>query len=570
MPAIENLQHALPVYVNVYIAIFRYVAPVLAAIILFRAVWPLIRFRQEPEIWAWLCFPDGHKEPITHWENVIGRHKSSDVVIDLATVSRSHAVLTRYDDGSWSISEVEDAGGVLVNGKKVSIRALKKGDIITIGGLEMQLQPISQKQEKHLARLRTRASSFPTSIANILMLSVFQILTCIGFLMTGSDEQGRSYLLGFGIILISQWALFLFYVLINRPAFEVETIAFFLCTMGMAAICTVVPGEALKQAISMVLGIAVFLTVGWALRDLERAKMMRYIAAVAGVGLLLATLLFGRNINGAKNWIIIGGMSIQPSELAKVCFVFVGASTLDLIMTKRNLIMFIGYSVIVCGCLALMSDFGGALIFFCAFLITAYMRSGSVGTIALACSSLVIAGVGVLRFAPHALGRFANWRHIWEHPLDGGYQQTQALICMASGGMVGLGINQGWMKNLFASESDVVIATIGEEWGLFMVILLIAGIAGLGIFSMRCSTMGRSTFYSIGSCTAATILVVQVILNALGTVDVVPLTGVTFPFLSNGGSSMICAWGLLGFIKAADTRQNASFAVKRNRGEPDE
>ncbi len=570
MPVIENIQNALPVYVNVYIAIFRYVAPVLAAIILLRTVLPLIRFRQEPEIWAWLCFPDGHKEPITHWENVIGRHKNSDVIIDLATVSRSHAVLTRYDDGSWSISRAEGAGEVTVNGKRISIRALHKGDVISLGGIDMELQPISKKEEKHLAHLRTRASSFFTGIANVMLLSVFQILTCIGFLMTGEPEQGRSYLLGFGVILLSQWLLFLFYALINRPAFEIETIAFFLCTMGMAAICTVVPGEAFKQAISMVLGIGVFLTVGWALRDLERAKLMRYLAAVAGIGLLLATLVFGRTINGAKNWIIIGGLSVQPSELAKICFVFVGASSLDLIMTKRNLIVFIGYSVIVCGCLALMSDFGGALIYFCAFLITAYMRSGSVGTIALACTGVGFAGVGVLRFAPHALGRFANWRHIWEHPLDGGYQQTQALICMASGGMLGLGINQGWMKNLFAAESDVVIATVGEEWGLIMVVLLVLGIAGLGIFSMRCSTMGRSTFYSIGSCTAATILVVQVILNALGTVDVVPLTGVTFPFLSNGGSSMICSWGLLGFIKAADTRQNASFAVKRNRGDMDE
>ncbi len=570
MPVIENLQNALPVYVNVYLAVFRYVAPVLAAIIVLRAVLPLIRFRQEPEIWAWLCFPDGHKEPITHWENVIGRHKRSDVIIDLATVSRSHAVLTRYDDGSWSISEVEGAGDVLVNGKKVSLRALKKGDIITIGGLEMELQPISRKEEKHLAHLRTKASSFTTGIANVLLLSVFQVLTCIGFLMTGDTALGQSYLLGFGIILVSQWVLFLFYVIINRPAFEMETIAFFLCTMGMAAICTVVPGEALKQAISMVLGIAVFLAVGWALRDLERAKFMRYMAAVAGIGLLLATLVFGSTINGAKNWIIIGGLSVQPSELAKVCFVFVGASSLDLIMTKRNLIVFIGYSVIVCGCLALMSDFGGALIYFCAFLITAYMRSGSVGTIALACTSVGFAGVGVLKFAPHALGRFANWRHIWEHPLDGGYQQTQALIGMASGGLLGLGVGQGWLRNLFASESDVVIATVGEEWGLIIVVLLVLGIAGLGIFSMRCAAMGRSTFYSIGSCTAATILVVQVILNALGTVDVVPLTGVTFPFLSNGGSSMICSWGLLGFIKAADTRQNASFAVKRNRGDMDE
>lgn len=77
-------------------------------------------------------------------------------------------------------------------------------------------------------------------------------------------------------------------------------------------------------------------------------------------------------------------MSLQPSELSKVCFVFAGASTMDRIMTKRNLILFIVYSVMICGLLALMNDFGTALIFFCAFLVIAYLRSGSVGTVALA------------------------------------------------------------------------------------------------------------------------------------------------------------------------------------------
>jgi cell division protein FtsW (lipid II flippase) len=79
---------------------------------------------------------------------------------------------------------------------------------------------------------------------------------------------------------------------------------------------------------------------------------------------------------------------------------------------------------------------------------------------------------------------------------------------------------------------------------------------------MRSAAVARSSFYTIGSCTAASVMLVQVILNVLGTVDVLPLTGVTFPFVSNGGSSMICSWGLLAFIKAADTRQNASFAVR--------
>ena len=562
---IAVLQSAQATYSNVLVAVLRYLAPVLALILMLRCIKPLITFRREPEIWAWLCLTDGKKLPITHWENMIGRSKRSDIVIDFPTVSRTHAVLTRYDDGSWTITDADSSGGILVNGKKVHICALQPEDVICVGGVEMTLQPISRRQEQRLAQLRTKASSFLSSLGNVLLLTLFQLLTCLAFLFSVPADAATPVLLGFGGIMLCQWMLLLFYACIRRTSFEVESVAFFLCTMGMAAIAATAPAEALKQLIAMGLGLFTFLMAGWCLRDLERAKKMRYLAAVAGIGFLVITLLFGTEYYGAKNWLVIGGFSIQPSELTKVCYVFIGASAMDRLIKKRNLILFIAYSVMICGCLALMNDFGTALIFFCAFLVSAYLRSGSIGTIALAVTALGFAGVVALKIAPHALQRFASWRHIWEVPLDGGYQQTRALMCMASGGLLGLGAGRGWMKNVFAADSDVVIATIGEEWGMIMVVLLILSVVALGIFAVRSAAVGRSSFYTIGACTAAGIMLVQVLLNALGTVDVVPLTGVTFPFLSNGGSSMICSWGLLAFIKAADTRQNASFAVRINK-----
>jgi len=549
-------------YLYVYIGFLRYAAPVLTLLLLFRCIRPLLTFRKEPEIWAWLMLSDGKKIPITHWENIIGRHKKSDVVIDFPTVSRNHGVLTRYDDGSWTISDTDSSGGIRVNGEEITICALQPEDVIDIGGVEMMLIPISRRQEERLAELRTKGSTFAYSFCNVLLLTVFQLLCAVGFLLSTDPEYTQSVLIGFGGIAACQWLLLLFYACIRRTSFEVETIAFFLCTMGMCAIATVVPGEAMKQLIAMVMGVFLFLMLGWCLRDLERAKKIRYLAGVAGIGFLLITLVFGQEIYGAKNWLQIGPMSLQPSELSKVCFVFIGASTMDRLLRKKNLILFIAYSVTICGCLALMNDFGTALIFFVAFLVIAYMRSGSVGTIGLAVTALGFAGVVALKIAPHALRRFASWRHIWEVPLDAGYQQTRSLMCMASGGLLGIGVNQGYMENIFAADSDVVVATICEEWGLIIFVLMVLSIVALGLFAVRSASVGRSSFYVIGSCTAAGILLTQVILNALGTVDVVPLTGVTFPFVSNGGSSMLGAWGLLAFVKAADTRQNASFAVR--------
>lgn len=559
---LQSLAQAKDTYVEVYIGLLRYAVPILALLLLLRCLKPLLRFKREPEIWAWLYLNDGTKYAITHWENVIGRHKSSDVCIDFPTVSRNHAVLTRYDDGSWTITDAGSKSGVLVNNRPVQICALDPEDIITIGGIDMSLTPITAKQEQLMAKLRTKAGSGFDSIANLLLLTLMQCMICLGYLLGGKVEHFQHIIGGFGGIVLCQWTLLIFYALIRRSAFELETVAFFLCTMGMAVISSVAPTETTKQLFAVVLGIATYMVVGWSLRDLERAKRFRYLATALGVGFLVITLLFGEEQHGAKAWLVIKNMTLQPSELSKVCFVYAGASTMDRLMNKRNLILFIGYSILICGCLALMNDFGTALIFFVAFLIIAYMRSGSVGTIALACTSLGFAGVLALKIAPHALRRFTIWRHIWEDPYNLGFQQTRAIMCLASGGLFGLGAGRGLLKNVFAADSDLAFAAVAEEWGLILACMTVICVVALALFSIRTAMLARSSFYTIGACTAVAIMLTQTILNGLGTLDVLPLTGVTFPFLSNGGSSMIGAWGLLAFIKAADTRQNASFAVR--------
>lgn len=562
---LENMAAADPAFWNVYTAIARYAVPILVGLLLLRCTLPLLTCRKEPEIWGWLVLPDQRRLKLTHWENVIGRSKRSDVIIDLATVSRTHAVLTRYDDGSWTVADAGSGSGTRVNGKRIRICALEPGDVITVGGLDMTLLPISRQQEIKLARLRAKVGRPFASIANVLLLTALQFILCLGYLLNGDADSSGTVLVGFLGIIASQWVLLSFYLFIRKPAFELETLAFFLCSVGMAAIAAVKPGEAVKQLIAMILGLGLYLAVGWSLRDLERAKKMRRLAAVVGIGLLVITLLFGKEYHGAKNWLSIAGMSFQPSELSKVCFVYVGASAMDRIVTRRNLILFILYSVLICGCLALMNDFGTALIFFVAFLVIAYMRSGNVGTLALACTGLGFAGVIALKIAPHALTRFTTWRHIWEDPLDTGYQQTRALMCIASGGLFGLGAGQGWLKNMFAADCDIVFATVSEEWGLVMALLTVVCIIVIGLFAFRFAAMQRSSFFAIAGCTAAAILVVQTMFNVLGTLDVLPLTGVTFPFVSNGGSSMMGVWGLLAFVKATDTRQGASFAVRQSR-----
>ena len=541
-----------------------YLFPVLALGILIRCAVSLLTFRPEPEVWAWLTTPDGAHIPVTHWESLIGRGAGCDVQLGYPTVSRTHAVLTRYDDGSWTISDAHSKSGVFVNGRQTALSALRFGDVITMGGVNFTLIPLTKEQERIQAGTRTRAGHAVHQVPTLLLLTLFQLLTAIQLILGGCDPALE--LTAFGGLIGLEWALYLALRAFRRTGFEAETLAFFLCTMGLAVVSSSAPESLIKELLAIVAGVCVFLVVCWSLRDLERAKTVRYLAAVAGIGLLAFNLLFGVEKFGARNWIQLGGVSFQPSEFVKVCFIYVGASTLSRLMAKRNIVLFIAYSAVICACLALMKDFGTAIIFFVAFLVIAFLRSGNFATIALAIAATGFAGVLVLRFLPHARNRFEAWGHVWDYALTTGYSQTRSMMCIASGGLFGLGPGKGWLKYVAASDTDLVFAFVSEEWGLIMAVLMVACIVILACFVVRSAPAGRSCFYTIGACAAVTVMVTQTILNVFGMADFLPLTGVTFPFVSNGGSSMVCVWGLLAFIKAADTRQNASVAIRVPHG----
>jgi len=541
-----------------------YLFPVLALGILIRCAVSLLTFRPEPEVWAWLTTPDGAHIPVTHWESLIGRGAGCDVQLGYPTVSRTHAVLTRYDDGSWTISDAHSKCGVFVNGRQTALSALRFGDVITMGGVNFTLIPLTKEQERIQAGTRTRAGHAVHQMPTLLLLTLFQLLTAIQLILGGCDPALE--LTAFGGLIGLEWALYLALRAFRRTGFEAETLAFFLCTMGLAVVSSSAPESLIKELLAIVAGVCVFLVVCWSLRDLERAKTVRYLAAVAGIGLLAFNLLFGVEKFGARNWIQLGGVSFQPSEFVKVCFIYVGASTLSRLMAKRNIVLFIAYSAVICACLALMKDFGTAIIFFVAFLVIAFLRSGNFATIALAIAATGFAGVLVLRFLPYARNRFEAWGHVWDYALTTGYSQTRSMMCIASGGLFGLGPGKGWLKYVAASDTDLVFAFVSEEWGLIMAVLMVACIVILACFVVRSAPAGRSCFYTIGACAAVTVMVTQTILNVFGMADFLPLTGVTFPFVSNGGSSMVCVWGLLAFIKAADTRQNASVAIRVPHG----
>ncbi|MDD4715638.1 MAG: FtsW/RodA/SpoVE family cell cycle protein [Oscillospiraceae bacterium] len=574
LKAIQQIGSAIPEWIVLLVSssgsvttVLRWVMPVLAFFILLQTARSMLVWKKEPEIWAYIDLPNGARLPISHWENTIGRSPSSDIVLNYPTVSRSHAVLVRADDGSWTITDVGSKGGIVVNKRPVEGKSpVYPGDIISLAGVEIALLPIEVEQEQQEDdESSLRKPGKPGRV--LFLVTLFQLLTAMQLCTFASEENKTTIIMAFAGLAAFMWLYFIFMRALQRTGFEVETIAFFLTTLGFSVVASAAPGELGKMFFVTIMAVLIFVLLGWFLRDLERAKKARWFMGGAALMLLAANLLLGKIVYGAQNWIYIGAFSFQPSELVKIAFIYAGTATLDRLLAKRNLTMFILFSGACIGTLALLGDFGTASIFFVAFVVIAFMRSGDLATISLICAGTGFAGMLAVRFKPYIAKRFSAWGHVWAYASTTGYQQTRTLMYAASGGLLGLGAGNGLLKHISAADTDLVFGILCEEWGLIVAIIAVCSLVCLAIFTVRCASVGRSSFYVIAACASMSMLLFQTALNVFGSIDFLPLTGVTFPFVSNGGSSMLASWGLLAFVKAADTRKNASFAIKRPKEE---
>jgi len=541
-----------------------YIQAALAVWVLLRCGRSMLREKYEPEAWAYLDTAEGERCALHHWECVLGRSGASDVVLSDKSVDRSHAALLRQDRGGWQITDLDSRTGTRVNGETVDgSRSVKDGDRLSLGQVSLVFHELSDDQRRALQRYRAEPGRRVSPGATLVLLSVLQgflLLQSVSYAETAHKEL---IFLAFGILMALEWTCYFVERAMTVKGFEPEILAFFLTGVGVAVTASSQPEEMVKASFLIVGGLALFFLLGWWLRDMRRIRGLRWPMGVLALGLLGLNLLLSEEIFGAKNWITVAGHSLQPSEFVKIAYVFAGAATLDRLLRRRNLLLFIVFSATCVGALALMGDFGTALVFFVCFLVISYMRSGSFATIALAVSGAGVAGILVLAVKPYVAQRFATWGQAWADPLGGGYQQVRAMSAAASGGLFGHGAGNGWLQSIVAADTDLVFGVVCEELGLIPALCCILSVLLLGFFVLRNAAAGRSAFYVIAACAAVSILMVQMALNVFGSLDILPFTGVTFPFVSKGGSSLISCWGMLAYVKAADTRRNASFALGR-------
>ncbi|MBR5230355.1 MAG: FtsW/RodA/SpoVE family cell cycle protein [Firmicutes bacterium] len=553
----------------VFTMIVRWIFVVLAGYILASCIISLVRAKNPAEVWAYVTATTYEETgdgvfnpassisvPVTHWENVIGRAGNCDIRVNDKTLSRNHGILMRNTSGRWIYRDLGSKNGTYLDDLKISKEGemgppikLEYGDVLRTGLTEFMLLPISLEEKNNNQAMRKSDTKVMSAGPTLAAITLFQILTIFQLWISMGAEYLDQIVFAIGGFCVLMWLYTGVLKTVGRTGFEIECIAFFLSTLSMAVVASSAPTALFKQFVAVCLGVVIMFVMCVILRNLEISKTLRWLLMAVSVVLLLANLAFGTIGFGAKNWIEIGSFSFQPSELVKVAFIWIGAASLDELFQKKNLWVFMGFSAFCLGCLGIMGDFGTAIIFFVTFLIISFLRSGDFSKLFLMGGAAAAAGFMVIRFKPYVAQRFATWGKAWSPELinGAGYQQTRTMSAAAGGGFAGVGAGNGWLQQVAAADTDMVFGMLVEEWGLIIALLAVLSIVTLALFAVRSIMAGRSAYYTIAACGAMSMFVFQTMLNVFGSLDMMPFTGVTFPFISNGGNKYAGVLGLAGF-----------------------
>lgn len=320
------------------------------------------------------------------------------------------------------------------------------------------------------------------------------------------------------------------------------------------------------QLIWMTLGVLLFITILVGLRDHRRLQAFTYTSGLAAIVLLLLPLApgIGTRINGARIWIHVGPMSFQPGEVAKVLLVIAFAGYLvvhrDALALAGRRVLFVDLPrgrdlgpivamwALSLAVLVFQNDLGSSLLFFGLFLVMLYVATERPGWL-LVGSILFVAGAYLsYLFVGHVQDRVTLWQDPFKYATGTGYQVVQGFYGMAWGGLTGRGLGLGSPQITPFSYSDFIAASVGEELGLTGLIAVILLYALLVERGLRTALISRDNFGKLMASGLAVTLALQVFVVIGGVIGLIPLTGLTTPFLSYGGSSLVANWAIVALL----------------------
>ena len=323
----------------------------------------------------------------------------------------------------------------------------------------------------------------------------------------------------------------------------------FLCALGVLVLYATKPAAAYRQLLYYGVGlIAMVLCIGM-LRVIRSWRTPAMLLIPLSLAALLLPLAIGRETNGATNWIYIGSFSLQPSELVKLSLLIV----LGWCMSRHQFFTWLFFAVACLGILMLQQDLGTALLYYGVTLLLYYASTGSLLMTGLGVAGGAGAAVLGYKMFAHVKKRVAIWLNPWAVYDGAGYQIVQGLMALASGGWVGVGLGLGSPTSIPVYETDFIFAVICEQFGLVFglcVLMMYAALVWRGVTIARAA---RRSFHALVAMGASLMLGLQTFVIIGGVIKLIPLTGVTLPFVSSGGSSLVSSMCLVGLLQGVDS-----------------
>ena len=415
---------------------------------------------------------------------------------------------------------------------------------------------------------RERRRDPARALVSVMMLFFFSAFLLISL-------QGELQWQGFALAAVVPMLIYISTLWLPRffPADKLLlAIANFLCALGVLVLYSTDRGagtsRGMQQAMYYGVGIVAMLTCIMIIRYIRRWKFLMKVVMLGAGALMVLPLAIGTEQNGATNWIVIGGTSLQPSEMVKIALLLIQGWY----MSQHRFwpwFLFAGFSLLV---LMLQKDLGTALIYYITTLLLFYANTGNLALTGLGvlggCGAAVL---GYQMFA-HVKKRVAIWQNPWIYYETSGYQIAQTLMAIASGGLFGVGLGLGAPRVIPVYFTDCIFAVICEQFGIIFGVLVLVMYVILILRGASIAQASRHSFHAIIAMGATVMLGVQTFIIIGGVLKMIPLTGVTMPFVSYGGTSLVSCMGLIGLIQgvASVNQDDLSYDYDISRSQREE
>lgn len=385
------------------------------------------------------------------------------------------------------------------------------------------------------------------------LITAVMLFTCLAFLMLAlKDQNWQSVVLAFAVPAI----IFLGTGLIPRlfPADQLLlSLTNFLCALGVLVLYRLSPDRGITQAVNYGVGVVCMILCALLVRYVRNWKVLTVLLMLGSLALLALPLIMGREMNGAKSWLVFGGRSVQPSELVKVAMML----SVSWLLSRRKVLPAILFSGCCLLILMLQKDLGTALLYFGVTLALLYAATGSLPLLGLG-----LAGGGAAAFAgykmfAHVKKRVAIWLDPWQDVDGTGYQIVQSLIAMANGGLWGVGLGVGNASVIPAYYNDFIFSVILHEFGMVFGLLVLCVYGLIAVRGIMIARRSRTAFHALLATACSALIALQTFVIIGGNIKLIPLTGVTLPFISYGGTSLVSSLCVMGLLQGVASRNEA-------------